>query len=234
MRSTASWTRITCSSNLQGGRRGIPVSYPTVGKLVAQISARTGVDFTAHMSPGVFLVLAAKAPARVWQVHRSARGVITRLEKKREHVYHYSFHIMDPVFGHLVIKMSPSWDASPESGPPPTATTRPCASACKPCSSTSASRPASSRIDNILSIRECKLLGQAQAPHRPDAWLAVPALHRPTVGAPGGSSSPARTHSPEVFALAILAVLTSVLRGRAGPEGRLRRRDPGIGGRERR
>jgi hypothetical protein len=49
------------------------------------------------VSPGVFLVLAAKAPASVWKVHRSARGVITRLEKKREHVYHYSFHIMDGV-----------------------------------------------------------------------------------------------------------------------------------------
>jgi len=58
------------------------------------------------VAPGVFLVLAAKAPASVWKVHRSARGVITRLEKKREHVYHYSFHIMDPAFGHLAITMS--------------------------------------------------------------------------------------------------------------------------------
>ncbi len=58
------------------------------------------------MAPGVFLILAAKAPAGVWKVHRSACGIITRLEKKREHVYHYSFHIMDPVFGHLVVKMS--------------------------------------------------------------------------------------------------------------------------------
>jgi hypothetical protein len=39
-------------------------------------------------------------------VHRSPRGAITSLEKKREHVYHYSFHIMDPAVGHLVIKMS--------------------------------------------------------------------------------------------------------------------------------
>jgi hypothetical protein len=31
----------------------------------------------------VFLVLAAKAPARVWKVHRSSRGVITRLEVVR-------------------------------------------------------------------------------------------------------------------------------------------------------
>jgi len=54
----------------------------------------------------VFLILAAKAPTSVWKVRRYARGVITRLEKKRKHVYHYSFHIMDSVFGHLVIKMS--------------------------------------------------------------------------------------------------------------------------------
>ena len=35
---------------------------------------------------------------------------------------------------------APAWAASPRSGPPPIATTRPCASACRPCSSTSASR----------------------------------------------------------------------------------------------
>jgi hypothetical protein len=58
------------------------------------------------VAPGVFLILAAKAPATVWKVHHSARGAITNLEKKREYVYHYSFHIMDPAFGHLVIKMS--------------------------------------------------------------------------------------------------------------------------------
>ena len=28
------------------------------------------------------------------------------MEKKREYVYHYSFHIMDPACGHMVIKMS--------------------------------------------------------------------------------------------------------------------------------
>ena len=55
---------------------------------------------------GVFLILAAKAPAGVWKVHRSAAGVITRLEKKTEYVYHFSFHIMDPAWGHMVIKMS--------------------------------------------------------------------------------------------------------------------------------
>jgi hypothetical protein len=58
------------------------------------------------VAPRVFLILAAKAPTTVWKVKRSARGVITSLEKKREYVYHYSFHIMDLAFGQLVIKMS--------------------------------------------------------------------------------------------------------------------------------
>lgn len=55
---------------------------------------------------GVFLVLVAKAPATVWKVKRSAAGAIRNLEKKTEYVNHYSFHIMDPDWGHLTIKMS--------------------------------------------------------------------------------------------------------------------------------
>jgi len=83
---------------------GVPVIFCKAGErkhLIAEEYLETHVVTT-----GVFLILAAKAPAAVWKVHRSARGVITNLEKKREYVYHYSFHIMDPSFGHLVIKMS--------------------------------------------------------------------------------------------------------------------------------
>jgi len=83
---------------------GVPLIFCTAGQrkhLIAEEYLETHVVTT-----GVFLILAAKAPAGVWKVHRSARGVITRLEKKREYVYHYSFHVMDPSFGHLVIKMS--------------------------------------------------------------------------------------------------------------------------------
>jgi hypothetical protein len=54
----------------------------------------------------VFLILAAKAPANVWKVKRSPRGAITNIERKTEYVYHYSFHIMDPAWGHLTVKMS--------------------------------------------------------------------------------------------------------------------------------
>jgi hypothetical protein len=83
---------------------GVPVIFCTSGER-KHLIAEQYLEENA-VSPGVFLVLAAKAPASVQKVHRSARGVITRLEKKREHVYHYSFHIMDPVFGHLTVKMS--------------------------------------------------------------------------------------------------------------------------------
>ena len=34
------------------------------------------------------------------------RGHHPNLEKKTGYVNHYSFHIMDPAFGHLVVKMS--------------------------------------------------------------------------------------------------------------------------------
>ncbi len=57
------------------------------------------------VGPGVFMILVARARATVWKVKRSA-GVIGNLEKKTEYVNHYSFHIMDPAWGHLVVKMS--------------------------------------------------------------------------------------------------------------------------------
>jgi len=67
------------------------------------------VYLKAHaVTTGVFLVLATKAPAAVWKVHRSPRWAITNLEKKRDHVHHYSFHIMDPAFGHLTIETLPA------------------------------------------------------------------------------------------------------------------------------
>ena len=50
---------------------------------------------------GVFLVLVARAPATVWKVSRSGAGVIHHLEKTRQFINHYSFHIMDPTWGHV-------------------------------------------------------------------------------------------------------------------------------------
>jgi hypothetical protein len=57
---------------------------------------------------GLFLVLTAKAPAPVWQVYRNAAGQITQLSRpdRWPHVKHYYFHIIDPQWGHLTIRMS--------------------------------------------------------------------------------------------------------------------------------
>lgn len=54
----------------------------------------------------MFLILVARAPATVWKVSRTKSGKIGSLEKTRQFVSHYSFHIMDATFGHLTIKMS--------------------------------------------------------------------------------------------------------------------------------
>ena len=56
---------------------------------------------------GVFLILVGRAPAPVWKVKRSKKGKIINIEKKKPYSYvnHYSFHIMDPEWGHMVIKL---------------------------------------------------------------------------------------------------------------------------------
>lgn len=61
---------------------------------------------THPVSRGVFLILVARAAATVWEVQRSAKGVIGNLAKKTAYVNHYSFHIMDPEWGHLTLKLS--------------------------------------------------------------------------------------------------------------------------------
>jgi hypothetical protein len=84
---------------------GVLVIYCTAGQRKHRIAE---AHLAAHpvTGPGVFLILAAKAPATVWKVKRSPRGRITSIEKKTEYVYHYSFHIMDPEWGHVTVKMS--------------------------------------------------------------------------------------------------------------------------------
>ena len=74
----------------------VPVIYCTAGQRKHLIAG----EYLETHSPGVgvFLILAATAPASVWKGHRPAGGVITRIEKKTEYVYHYSFHIMDPAW----------------------------------------------------------------------------------------------------------------------------------------
>ncbi len=89
-----------------GQASDVPVIYCKSGQrkhLIAQdhLAARP------PSRPGVFLVLVAKAPASVWEVRRSeSSGVIGNIAKKTAYVNHYSFHILDPAWGHVTIKMS--------------------------------------------------------------------------------------------------------------------------------
>ena len=84
---------------------GVPVIDCAAGERKHRIAEDYLRDHTVGV--GVFLILVARAPARVWKVQRSNRsGRIQNLEKTRQFVNHYSFHIMDPTWGHLTIKMS--------------------------------------------------------------------------------------------------------------------------------
>ncbi len=89
-----------------GQANDVPVIYCKAGERKHLLAAE---HLAAHppSRPGVFLVLAAKAPARVWEIRRSqSTGVIGNIAKKTTYVNHYSFHIMDPAWGHVTIKMS--------------------------------------------------------------------------------------------------------------------------------
>jgi len=56
---------------------------------------------------GVFAIFVAKAPALVWQAKNNHNGkVVVRRPKNWPLVYHYHFHIVDPEWGHVTIRMS--------------------------------------------------------------------------------------------------------------------------------
>lgn len=61
---------------------------------------------THSVKRGLFLILVGRAMATVWEVQRSAHGAVRNLEKKRPYINHYSFHILDPEWGHITIKMA--------------------------------------------------------------------------------------------------------------------------------
>jgi hypothetical protein len=55
---------------------------------------------------GVFAILVGRAPAPVWDVHQNKSGKIVKIERKTHYVNHYHFHIQDPDWGHIIIRMS--------------------------------------------------------------------------------------------------------------------------------
>jgi hypothetical protein len=88
-----------------GAANDVPVIFCKAGERKHRIAEQYLAEHEVGI--GVFLVLVAKAPAPVWKMARSAKtGAIVNIERRREYVNHYSFHIMDPVWGHVTIKMS--------------------------------------------------------------------------------------------------------------------------------
>jgi hypothetical protein len=88
-----------------GAANGVPVIFCKAGERKHRIAE---AYLASHaVGVGVFLVLVAKAPAPVWTVTRLMRtNAIVNIERRREYVNHYSFHIIDPEWGHVTIKMS--------------------------------------------------------------------------------------------------------------------------------
>jgi len=69
----------------------------------------TAEEFLAHQTPptGLFLILVGKAPGPVWHVEKTSKGSIGNIARKEPwpYVNHYYFHIMDPDWGHITIRM---------------------------------------------------------------------------------------------------------------------------------
>lgn len=69
----------------------------------------TAEEFLANHTPkpGLFLVLAGRAPGVVWHVQKTSDGKIGNIARKEPwpYVNHYYFHIMDPAWGHITVRM---------------------------------------------------------------------------------------------------------------------------------
>jgi len=58
-----------------------------------------------HFS-GLFVILVGRASAPTWHVQKSKDGRIQNLVRKYAFVNHYYFHILDPDWGHVTVRMS--------------------------------------------------------------------------------------------------------------------------------
>jgi len=84
----------------------VPVTYCSPGEDKHRMAEQHLA--THETKPGLFLILVSKAPALVWEAQMTGTGKLGQLVPKQPwpYVNHYSFHILDPDWGHLTIKMS--------------------------------------------------------------------------------------------------------------------------------
>lgn len=85
--------------------RGIPVVFCQVGTRKHALAG----EYLAHHPKvrGVFMIVIARAPAPVWEVQRSTEGKIREIARPKSlpYVNHLFFHILNPKWGYLTIKM---------------------------------------------------------------------------------------------------------------------------------
>lgn len=84
--------------------RGIPVKHSAAGEHKHQ----TGEEVLARnpQVKGLFLVLVSKAPGQIWKVQRGEQGQVHLYHPKSlSYVNYYFFHINDPDWGHITIRM---------------------------------------------------------------------------------------------------------------------------------
>ena len=84
--------------------KGIPVIDCRTGERKHEIAE----EYLSRNSSvrGLFMILISRAVAPVWEVRRSRQGLIQNLECRKAYINHYSFHIIDPDWGHITIKMA--------------------------------------------------------------------------------------------------------------------------------
>ncbi len=86
-------------------KQGIPLIHCAAGQRKHELAEQYLPQDPDHH--GLFLILVAKAPGLVWEVTHGKNGV-PHLQRKTPwpYVNHYHFHVIDPDWGHLTIKMS--------------------------------------------------------------------------------------------------------------------------------
>jgi hypothetical protein len=87
-------------------RKGIPLIYCKQGQRKEQI-AQPHIPSDPKQT-GVFCILVGRAPALLWDIQRYKSGRF-HIERKspQPYVNQYAFHIMDPEWGHVIIKLCP-------------------------------------------------------------------------------------------------------------------------------
>lgn len=95
--------RVTSFAN----QNEVPLICCRGGERKDEIAEPFVIEARASGQPGIFLILTGSAPAPIWKIRVSSKGTICDIhrEKPWPFVKHYFFHIMDPDWGHLIIRI---------------------------------------------------------------------------------------------------------------------------------